>query len=57
MASEIEQAVGEKVNMVRGEYGTFDVIVNGKTIFSVAKEQRFPREGEIAALIKKEKKE
>ena len=52
MAAEIKEAFGKEAEMGVGELGTFDVIVNGKTIFSVAKELRFPKPGEIVDLIK-----
>ena len=36
-----------------GEDGVFDVIVDGKTVFSKAKADRFPDPGELTAEIRK----
>jgi selT/selW/selH-like putative selenoprotein len=47
---------GLKIELIKGSGGIFDVIWNGKLIFSKQniKGQRFPNEGEITQLIKKE---
>jgi selT/selW/selH-like putative selenoprotein len=45
-----------KVELIKGSGGIFDVKWNGKLIYSKQniKGQRFPNEGEISQLIKKE---
>jgi selT/selW/selH-like putative selenoprotein len=39
------------VELIAGSGGVFEVVVNGKEIFSKAKLNRFPDDGEIAGLI------
>jgi len=43
-----------EIELVRGSGGIFDVLCDGKTIFSKLNnnEQRFPKDGEIVQLIK-----
>ena len=45
------------INLIEGSGGIFDVKYNGKLIFSRHKieGQRFPKDGEITGLIKKER--
>jgi selT/selW/selH-like putative selenoprotein len=42
---------GLKIELKRGSGGIFDVIKDGKLIYSKANENRFPRDGEIAELV------
>lgn len=44
------QHVIDKLTLVMGSKGVFDVAVDGETIFSKAKEERFPETGEILTL-------
>jgi selT/selW/selH-like putative selenoprotein len=39
-------------SLVPGSRGAFDVVVDGKTIFSKHAEHRFPEHGEIIAALK-----
>ena len=39
--------------MVPGDHGIFDVAVNGQTVFSKLKENRFPEISELAEAIQK----
>ena len=52
MAEEVKSAFGVETEFLKGFTGSFDVIVNGDTIFSKLKEGRFPDPGEIEALIR-----
>ncbi|MCY4028047.1 MAG: Rdx family protein [Acidobacteria bacterium] len=47
LAAEIEQAFGVQSELVEGTNGVFDVVVDGRTVFSKHDEQRFPEPGEI----------
>lgn len=47
LAAEIEQAFGVASELVEGTNGVFDVVVDGRTVFSKYAEQRFPEPGEI----------
>jgi selT/selW/selH-like putative selenoprotein len=42
---------GAEVELVAGSGGVFDVVVDGKKIFSKSAASRFPEEGEIVKLI------
>jgi selT/selW/selH-like putative selenoprotein len=42
---------GAEVELVAGSGGVFDVVVDGRKIFSKGAATRFPEEGEIARLI------
>jgi len=44
---------GAEIELVSGDGGIFDVIVDGKTIFCKTAMGRFPDDGEIAKLIKR----
>jgi selT/selW/selH-like putative selenoprotein len=52
VAAEIEKEFGKKVVMEKRNAGEFEIIVNGKTVFSGLKEGRFPNPGEPVKLIK-----
>ena len=55
--SELKQSYPDLyIKLVKGSDGIFNVIYNGKLIFSKKNtaEQRFPRKGEIVALFKQE---
>ncbi len=47
MSAEIEQALGVKPELVKGDNGVFDVVADGTTVFSKHRENRFPGPGEI----------
>lgn len=53
MAAELKQAFGVDAEIVRGSGGVFDVVVDGKKVFSKHDEGgRFPEPGEIVKLLK-----
>ena len=43
---------GAKVELIAGSGGVYEIVVDGKLIFSKAKLNRFPEDGEIVTLIK-----
>lgn len=51
-AASIEKETGEKVELIEGAGGIFDVAVDGKIIFSKHQVYRFPESGELVQLIK-----
>jgi selT/selW/selH-like putative selenoprotein len=52
LAGEIRKAFNIDVKLKSGLFGTFDIIVNGKPVFSKSQIGRFPDEGEIITIIK-----
>lgn len=52
MSAEIYEATGSTPEMIGGSGGVFDVQCNGKLVFSKRRVSRFPKKGELAALIK-----
>ena len=55
MSAEIQQAIGETPKLVGGGGGIFDVVLDGRVIYSKFEVDRFPKPGEIASLLNKEK--
>ncbi|MCG8414988.1 MAG: hypothetical protein MI746_12280 [Pseudomonadales bacterium] len=53
MSAEIAAAVNVVPELIGGGGGVFDVVVDGNTVFSKFSENRFPRQGEIAAILGK----
>ena len=54
MKSKLEETFPDaKVKLVEGGGGNFDVIVDGKVVFSKNKSGRFPNETEIIQLLKR----
>ena len=51
MAEEIKKAFGAETEFLKGFEGSFEVIVDGETIFSKLETGRFPEPGEIRKLI------
>jgi selT/selW/selH-like putative selenoprotein len=45
-----------QASLVKGGRGVFDVIVDGRTIFSKDQEDRFPDEDEILAILEAPKR-
>jgi predicted Rdx family selenoprotein len=43
----LDSSFGEKAQITPGKSGQFDVIVNGKLVFSKSSAGRFPVEGEV----------
>jgi selT/selW/selH-like putative selenoprotein len=52
LADELQAAFGVKASVVAGATGAFEVLVDGKPIFSKLQGGRFPDPGEIVAKIK-----
>lgn len=52
MAAEIERELGVPVTLVRGARGVFDVVVDGRLVFSKDRAGRFPDPGEVVRLIR-----
>ena len=53
MAEELNGAFGVEANLVPGSKGIFDVIVDGKLVFSKYETGRFPEKDEVAGRIKR----
>ena len=52
MVAAIEAEIGVSPKLVKGGGGVFDVVVNGRTIFSKHEAGRFPDDDEIVNLLK-----
>jgi selenoprotein W-related protein len=52
VAAELKKNQGQDVKLTKGSKGIFDVLKDGKTIFSKYQSGRFPEEGEITDLLK-----
>lgn len=47
MAAKIREVFGVEPQLVKGDNGVFDVVVDGRLIFSKHEAGRFPREQEV----------
>jgi len=47
LAASLDSRFGEKADITPGKSGQFDVIVNGRLVFSKSSAGRFPIEGEV----------
>ena len=47
MAASLDSKFGEKAQITPGKSGQFDVLLNGKLVFSKAATGRFPIDGEV----------
>jgi selenoprotein W-related protein len=52
LADELLKTFQVRAKLIPGENGIFDVIVNGKKVFSRAETGRFPEPGEITRKLK-----
>jgi selT/selW/selH-like putative selenoprotein len=52
LADELRKAFGVKAKLVSGTGGIFDVIVDGKHVFSKSETGRFPDSGEVVNKLK-----
>ena len=52
LAAELKNDIGVKAELIAGSSGVFDVIVDGKTVYSKRKSGRFPEPGEVSELLK-----
>ena len=57
MAAELDKALGVKTELIQGRGGVFDVVVDGKKVFSKHDLDRFPEEGEVLGLIRGDRKD
>ena len=55
MAAEIKRSTGVDATLTPGSGGVFDVMVDGKTIFSKKSVGRFPEVVEILGMLKQKK--
>ncbi len=52
MAAAIKSAIGVDCEMIQGSGGVFDVVADGKTIYSKHETDRFPTDDEVLASLK-----
>ncbi|SVA36917.1 uncharacterized protein METZ01_LOCUS89771 [marine metagenome] len=52
MAAELKASFGVVSELLSGEKGDFEVIVDGKTVFSKKKLSRFPEPGEVTETLR-----
>ncbi|MCE2541399.1 MAG: Rdx family protein [Acidobacteria bacterium] len=52
MAAEIKSALGLETELIEGTNGIFDVVADGRMIFSKHAEQRFPELEEIIGALR-----
>jgi len=53
VAVELKEAFGAQAKLVESSGGVFDVMVDGKLVFSKHKTGRFPDEGEVTEMVTK----
>jgi len=51
LADELKEKCNLEAELIGGSKGIFDVVVDGKVVFSKFKTGRFPHPGEIAGMI------
>lgn len=49
----MKQALGIQAQLIPGSGGVFDVVVDGKKVFSKHEKGRFPEPGEVVKALKK----
>lgn len=54
MAAELERAFGTEAKLFAEGKGIFDVVVDGKLVFSKYETRRFPALNEVTALLQRE---
>ena len=52
MGEELKEKLGAEIELIAGSNGIYDVVVDGRMIFSKFEEGRFPETGEIIGLVK-----
>ena len=52
MADEIKASLGVETKLIAGSGGIFDVVVDGKTVYTKSKTGRFPNPGETVEILK-----
>ena len=50
----MHEEFGAETELLPGESGVFDVIVDGKKVFSKTQAGRFPEDGEVVKLIRQD---
>ncbi len=50
--AEISDALGIDANLIKGDNGVFDVVADGKLLFSKHDQGRFPENSEVIALLR-----
>ena len=53
MGDELKKDLGAEIELIAGSNGIFEVMVDGRMIFSKSEQGRFPQGDEIIRLIKK----
>jgi selenoprotein W-related protein len=53
VAAEVKKIQGTDVQLVPGKNGIFEIKKNGKIIYSKEETGRFPKPGEVTALLRK----
>jgi selT/selW/selH-like putative selenoprotein len=56
LAASLNSRFGEQVQVKPGKTGQFDVVVDGKVIFSKAQAGRFPLENEVEEIFAQQRK-
>ena len=54
LAAELKESLDIDLELIKGEKGIFDVIVDGQLVFSKHKVDRFPLLGEVTTAIRQE---
>jgi selT/selW/selH-like putative selenoprotein len=52
VAAELERELAASVKLLRGAGGVFDVVADGRLVYSKHETGRFPEPGEVARLIR-----
>ncbi len=52
MAAKLREELGAEVELIEGDKGVFDVVADGKLIFSKHQIGRFPTEAEILEMLR-----
>jgi len=53
LAAVIRKEFGVECEFVKGDNGVFDVVVDGRRVFSTHEAARFPEEGEVAEALRR----
>ena len=54
MGAELKESLGVDAALIPGSGGVFEVRLDGEVVYSRAQTGRFPREGELTKIIKKQ---
>ncbi len=52
MAAELEESLGVKATLIPGSGGVFEVSRDGEIVYNKADTGRFPKPGEVTAILK-----